>query len=287
MRAVLTKKDIHWGYLWFFVIVHAVGFYGIWYAVVYAHMNIVIAAVVYFFLAHLSITCGAHRLYAHESYRASTFLQYVLVLLFSATFQGPILWWAGKHKHHHATEDDVGDPHSPHVDGFWYSHMGWMLSKRGLEPAPGKYLRTFARKDGSRYRFAPALWQGEHYFPLATLMTFVVPTIVGSMLGDWWGGLLVIGFGRLLLQYHFTWVVNSVGHLWGEHLTGKSTNVWALAVPTVGESFHANHHASPGDYRLGRTWWQIDLGRYTIELLALMGLAWDLRIPTNAPVVKT
>jgi len=287
MSTVLIKKDIHFGYLWFFVIVHVVGIYGIWYAALYARMSIVVvAAAVYFFLVHLSITCGAHRLYSHESYRASRALQYVLVVLFSAAFQGPILWWAGKHKHHHATEDKMGDPHSPHVDGFWYSHMGWVMSKRGLLSAPKQYLRTFARRDDGVFRFAPAHWQGEYYFRLAIPMAFVVPTLIGYLLGDWFGGLVVIGFARLLLQYHFTWVVNSAGHLWGEHLTGKSTNIWILAVPTVGESFHANHHHSPGDYRLGRKWWQPDPGRYAIELWALLGLAWDLKIPVNAPTVK-
>lgn len=278
-----VREDVHLGYLAFFLFVHIVGFYGLWYVYAHASLSIVAFAVVYFYLAHLSITCGAHRLYAHESYRAHRGLQYVLVLLFSATFQGPILWWAGKHKHHHATEDREGDPHSPHVDGFWYSHMGWMLSKRGLAPSPNQYQRTFVRRneDGS-FRYAPALWQGDHYFTLAPLMTFGVPLGMGVVLGDWWGGLVVGGCARLMLQYHLTWVVNSVGHLWGTRLSGHSTNVWPLALLTVGESFHANHHESPGDYRLGRRWWEIDFGKYAIQLFAVLGLASDLRIPMNA-----
>lgn len=283
MSAFLTKGDIHWGYLTFFLVVHCAGLYGVWYAVTDASSAVIGIAIIYFFLAHLAITCGAHRLYSHESYRASKTLQYILVLFFSATFQGPILWWAGKHKHHHGTEDKEGDPHSPHVDGFWYAHMGWMLSKKGLKPAPDKYLRTFIRrnKDGN-FIYSPAHWQGANYFPLAIFMSFGVPFILGGTFGDWFGGVMVIGFLRLLFQYHLTWVVNSVGHRWGQHLGGKSTNVWALALPTVGESFHANHHDSPGDYRLGRKWWQFDLGKYAIEFCALLGHAWDLKAPRKA-----
>jgi stearoyl-CoA desaturase (delta-9 desaturase) len=192
------------------------------------------------------------------------------------------LWWAAKHKHHHATEDAEGDPHSPHVDGFWYAHMGWMLSKKGLAPAPNQYQRTFLRRNADgRFRYAPAHWQGKYYFSLAILMTFGVPLLGGLMLGDWWGGLLVVGFARLMLQYHLTWVVNSAGHMWGQRLGGKSTNLWPLALLTVGESFHANHHDSPGDYRLGRKWWEVDLGRYAINFLYYIGLASELRIPSN------
>lgn len=282
MGNILGRGDIHLRYLAFFTLVHLIGFYGLWYAWFHASLSIIVFAVVYFYLAHLSITCGAHRLYSHESYRASTVLQYAIVLLFSATFQGPILWWASKHKHHHATEDKEGDPHSPHIDGFFYSHMGWLLSKRGLERAPNQYHRSFLRRnDDGTFRYAPAHWQGEYYFTLASLMSFGVPLVAGFVLSDWWGGLLVAGFTRLVFQYHLTWVVNSIGHMWGTRLGGRSTNVWSLALFTVGESFHANHHESPGDYRLGRRWWEFDLGKYAINFLTFVGLAWDRRIPQN------
>ncbi len=282
MGIIHGRTDIHWRYLVFFSVVHILGIYGLWYAFSSASAGVVVFAIVYFYLAHLSITVGAHRLYAHESFRASRSLQYLIVLLFSATFQGPILWWAAKHKHHHATEDMPGDPHSPHVDGFWYAHIGWLLSRRGLEPAPKQYHRTFYRREeDDSLRYAPAHWQGERYFVLAPLMTFGVPIVAGFLLGDWWGGLMVGGFARLMLQYHLTWVVNSVGHMWGTHLDGRSTNIWSLALLTVGESFHANHHQSPGDYRLGRKWWEFDLGTYTIDLLARLGMVSDRRIPNK------
>ena len=276
----VRRRDIHWGYLGFFISVHLIGAYGIYYALTFASEYTIVFAFAYFFLAHLSITCGAHRLYSHESFEATYALQFLLVLLFSATAQGPVVWWVGKHKHHHAKEDQAGDPHSPR-DGFFHSHMGWLIKKSGwATPAPHQYMRHFGRDKGQKY--APALWQTKHYVSLATLMTFVVPAFVCSLWDDMYGGLLVGGFARLVLQYHFTWVVNSAGHMYGERAgAGDSTNLWALAIPTVGESFHGNHHLSPGDFRLGRKWYEIDLGAYTIRLCAFLGLAKNLKTPAN------
>lgn len=259
----------HWGYVAFYAIVHTIGIYGL-ISAGGASAAVIIFTVAYFFFGHLSITCGAHRLYSHESYVASRFLQYVWNLGFSAVAQGPLVWWVGKHRHHHAQTDRDGDPHSP-MHGFFHAHMGWLLKRDHITPAPRMYVAHLWRDHGET--FAPALWQLRNASWLIPLMAAGVPIMVGILAGDLWGGVVIGVFTRLMLQYHFTWVVNSVGHSFGTSRGSSATNVWVLAIPTVGESFHANHHERPSSYRLGRAWYDIDLGYYAIALCMKLGLA--------------
>ena len=260
----------------YYAMVHVLGLFGTWHAAVHATPAVIYFAVAYFFLVHLSITCGAHRLYAHESYQASQLLQWTWVLLFSGAAQGPIIWWAGKHRLHHAKEDTLEDPHSPRR-GFWFSHMGWLVRKYGPKQAPPKYLAHLLGERSDR--FYPAKWQsGKKRWVLMPLMALVVPTLFGWYVEDPVGGLLVGGFTRLMFQYHLTWAVNSIGHTFGETKGGTATNNWLLAIVTVGESFHANHHEEPLNPRLGRKWYDIDLGWYTIKACTYLGLA---RLPRN------
>lgn len=265
-----SQSDLNYQAVAYFTGIHILGLVGLWYAVTTAQSSVIWFAVAYFFFGHLAITCGAHRLYSHESYKATLALQYAYVLGFSAVAQGPLIWWVGKHREHHAHTDEDADPHSP-LKNFFHGHMGWLLTKRGMAPSPGKYVRHFSRDGGNRYR--PAIWQMQHYRTIIALMAFGVPTLAGGLFGDWIGGLFVGAFARLMLQYHLTWIVNSAGHRFGTHRGASATNIWLLAIPTVGESFHANHHVDPGKYRLGRYWYDIDLGYYLIEFCIVVGLA--------------
>ncbi len=267
------QDRLKWNYVAYYAFMHVAGVVGLWYAFTHASAGMIWFAVAYFFVGHLAITCGAHRLYSHESYHASVALQYLYVLGFSAVAQGPIVWWVGKHRQHHARTDADGDPHSPR-EGFFHAHMGWLMREKHVDPAPLQYTRHFWRNEGRTY--APALWQMKHYKWLVPMMALGVPTLVGYAMGDTLGGLLVGGFGRVAVQYHLTWVVNSLGHS-DDGPNGTAANHWLLAIPTVGESFHANHHDRPRSYRLGQQWYDIDLGYYTIRLCILLGLARELR----------
>ena len=268
-----TSRDPHWGFIAYFGVIHLGGIIGTWYASQYASSTIVWFAIAYFFIGHLAITCGAHRLYAHESYRASTALQYFFVLAFSAVAQGPITWWVGKHRQHHSHTDKEDDPHSP-KQSFFHGHMGWLLTKGGRQPSPPKYMHHFQRDGGMTYR--PALWQRRHQRKIIITMAALVPAFFGVLVGDVLGGILVGVFARLMWQYHLTWIVNSAGHRFGTGHGESATNIWLLALPTVGESFHANHHKWPLSYRLGRHWWQPDPGFYLIKLCMWLGLAHEL-----------
>lgn len=274
--------------VFYFLVVHLLGVVGVVYAYYYASAVIVWVAVIYFFACHLSITVMAHRYTAHKAFGLNQVVQLVLVLLFCGTAQSSLIIWASRHLEHHGNEDVPGlDPHTP-LDGFWYSHMGCWLYESGYKMHP-KYSRHFETEKSQR-EMPWVHWQHRHYILLMLVMAFVVPTIIGGLLGDWLGGLLVIGFARLIFQYHLTWMVNSVGHspVFGHSVESASRAVNfgvqfffmpIAAVLTVGEAYHGNHHYVPGHWRLGRKWWQVDPGAYLVWILYQLGLAWDLRTP--------
>lgn len=287
---VSPKSGYHYGWVMYFIIIHVVSVYGVYYTPTAAWQTNVFS-VSYYFYGHLSITILAHRYYAHKTFQfVAVWLHYVFLFGFCAVVQGPILWWAGKHMAHHTFADQPGrDPHTPN-DGFWWAHMGWLLSHQGLS-AP-RQVTTFLPREGNKekpgdpkMRFAPGRWQSAsptRAFFLGVFAAFVVPTLICSLWGDPLGGLLVGGFARLLFQYHFTWIVNSLGHYWGEREGGSSTNQVGvfgkvLAVMTVGESNHAGHHSEALHYRIGRKPGQIDPGAWVIERLAWLGLVSDLK----------
>ena len=271
----------HVGY---FLLLHILGAVGVWYAFAFPNQSIVIAAVVYFFVCHLSITVGAHRYFTHGSFEAKPIVGYLLALFFSGVAQGSAKWWAGKHLQHHECEDMPGaDPHTPR-DGFFHSHMGWLLRKPGYGAPPGKYTKRFS-KPGVQNEIIR--WHHKHHRWLIVLMAFVVPAIIGLLLGDLIGGFLIIGIVRLVIQYHATWIVNSVGHTIGERGDNLATNFGRIlylpitALLTVGEAWHANHHRSSAHWRLGRRWYQFDPGAYLIWFLSLFGLVFNLKEPAD------
>jgi stearoyl-CoA desaturase (Delta-9 desaturase) len=283
-------SHMHVGY---FALLHALGAIGIWYAFAFPNQSILIAAAVYFFICHLSITVGAHRYFTHGSFEANRAVGYTLAIFFSGVAQGSAKWWAGKHLQHHECEDVSGeDPHTPR-DGFFHSHMGWLLRKEGFGPPPAKYIMRFS-KPGAQNEVIR--WHQKNHRWLIPLMAFVVPTFSGLLLGDWLGGLLVIGVVRLVIQYHATWIVNSVGHTIGERGDNLATNFGRIlylpvtALLTVGEAWHANHHRSSAHWRLGRTWYEFDPGTYLIWTLSKFGLVSNLKEPADrlrVPQVKS
>jgi stearoyl-CoA desaturase (delta-9 desaturase) len=290
----------------YFLMVHIVGLYGLVYAWKHASATIIWSAVVYYFVCHFSITLAAHRYYTHGSFKMHRVLEYLWAILFCGVGQNSFFWWVGKHLEHHQYEDTANDPHSPQ-HGFFHAHMGWVMKQKGAGPPSKRYLAKFAKGAQTEYRVL--MWQHKYYVALFPLMTFGVPIVIGYLEGDVLGGLIVIGFTRLLFQYHGTWAVNSFGHTVGEHLDGLATNFGILAlcgvkifkfvsavtimpllaILTVGEVWHANHHISSAHWRLGRKWWQIDPGAYLISTLSVLGVVWDLKEPADrlrVPVMK-
>ena len=219
-----------------------------------------------FWLRMFGVTAGYHRYFSHRSYKTSRAFQFVLALLGTLAVQKGVLWWAGNHRVHHKYSDQEQDVHSPIQRGFWWSHVGWIL-------APDFEQTLFDRiPDMARY---PELrWLDRHYL-LPPVAMAVLLYLVGGATWLVWGF-----FISTTLLWHSTFTINSLAHVWGSRRfeTGDASrnNVW-LALLTMGEGWHNNHHRYPGAARQGFFWWEVDLSYYGLRLLAATGLIWDLR----------
>jgi len=184
-------------------------------------------------------------------------VEYLFATLGSMAVQGPVIAWVADHRKHHAHTDDEGDPHSPHVGhgdgvvgaprGLWYAHMGWLFDAHGRAEAE-RYARDLVEDRGMR--FLSRWFLGVAALGLlipAGLGYLIDGTLKGALTGLLWGG-----FVRIFMLHHVTWSINSVCHFFGRRrfaVEDHSTNVFWLALPSFGESWHHNHHALPA---LGR-----------------------------------
>ncbi len=228
-----------------------------------------------------AITGGYHRYFSHRSYQTSRPFQFVLGFLgASAAQKGPI-WWASHHRHHHKHSDTEEDIHSPIVHGIYYAHVGWVLSSQFIDSRPElvKDLTKFPelRWLDKYYMIPPAILGALTYFLGAWLQT------AHPELGTSGPQMLIWGFFiSTVLTYHGTFCINSFTHLIGKRRfpsTDSSKNHWLLALITLGEGWHNNHHYYPGSERQGFYWWEIDISHYILKVLSWMGLVWDLRTP--------
>jgi stearoyl-CoA desaturase (delta-9 desaturase) len=228
-------------------------------------------------LAGFGITLGYHRLLTHRSFQTPRAVEYGLAILGSLANQGGPLRWVAVHRIHHRHSDAAGDPHSPR-DGLWWAHLLWWMPHNPALDEPACYRRYVAdlTKDPV-YRFLER-WH------------ILLPLALAGLLfaaGQAWGGLgiswLVWGTCvRTSLLYHATWLVNSATHLWGYRTyrtRDRSTNLWWVALITLGEGWHNNHHAFPRSARHGLRWWELDLTYGLVRGLSLLGLARQIHVP--------
>jgi stearoyl-CoA desaturase (delta-9 desaturase) len=236
----------------------------------------------------LGVTVGYHRLFTHRSFETNRAVQLVLGVLGSMAVEGPLLDWVALHRRHHEHSDTPDDPHTPHqggrglpglLRGFWHAHVGWVF--RPEPPQLARYVRDLRRS--AMLRELSAL------FPLWVAVGLLIPAVLGGVLTASWGGALLGlvwgGLVRIFFVHHVTWSVNSVCHLWGgrPYDNGdESRNNFVFGVLALGEGWHNNHHAFPTSARHGLHWWQIDVSYWVIRGLALLGLAWNLKLPTRA-----
>jgi stearoyl-CoA desaturase (delta-9 desaturase) len=235
-------------------------------------------------LTGLGITVGFHRLLTHRSFMTFRPVEYLFATLGSMAVQGPVIAWVADHRKHHAHTDDEGDPHSPHVGhgdgvigalrGLWYAHMGWLFDAHGRAEAE-RYARDLVEDRGMR--FLSRWFLGVAALGLlipAGLGYLIDGTLKGALTGLLWGG-----FVRIFMLHHVTWSINSVCHFFGRRrfeVEDHSTNVFWLALPSFGESWHHNHHAFPRSAVHGLKWWEIDASAAVIRTLRRAGLAWNV-----------
>jgi stearoyl-CoA desaturase (delta-9 desaturase) len=227
------------------------------------------------------VTVGFHRLLTHRAFQTHRTTQYVFAILGSLALQGSVLDWVADHRKHHAHTDKEGDPHSPHIGhgeglrGLWHAHAGWLMETHGQADWK-KYARELYEDRGMRVI--------NRRFPLIALASLAIPTVLGFMLhgftlegalrGFVWAGLV-----RVFFVHHVTWSVNSICHFFGTRrfqTDDHSTNVAWLALPSLGESWHHNHHAFPRSAAHGLGRWELDPSAAIIRLMRRLGLAWDV-----------
>jgi stearoyl-CoA desaturase (delta-9 desaturase) len=237
----------------------------------------------------LGTEVGFHRLFTHRSFQTGRVVLVLLGVFGSMNAQGPILFWTAIHRRHHAFADRAGDPHSPYLY-FRGEEIGKLL--RGLYHAHVCWLFAHEMTDWGRY--VPDLLKDRTVVKLNRLyliwvaLGLLLPAAAGALLiGGWAGagaGLLWGGLARIFVAQQVTWGVNSLGHVYGSRpfrLQDRSTNNGWLALPSIGGSWHNNHHAFPVSAWHGLEWWQLDPAGRFISTLEACGLAWKVEAPTR------
>jgi stearoyl-CoA desaturase (delta-9 desaturase) len=227
-----------------------------------------------YWLRIFAIGAGYHRYFSHRAYSTSRAFQFVLAVLAQTSAQKSILWWAAKHRHHHRHSDTERDVHSPRRKGFIYSHVGWIFDRR--------HDATDFSRVADIARYPELIWLHR-----LELLPAIALGVLCLLLGGWTG--LVVGFlWSTVLVYHATFCINSLAHVHGRkrYVTGDdSRNNWFLAIFTMGEGWHNNHHAYQSSVRQGFRWWEYDATYYILKALSWLGLVWDLRTPPE-PVLR-
>lgn len=223
-----------------------------------------------FFLRMFGMEGGYHRYFSHRAFKTGRAFQFLLAVLATSSGQRGPLWWASHHREHHRHSDAEGDVHSPRLRGLWRAHLGWLVEQDNVDTNLDR-VPDFARYPELR------LLNKLHYVPILLLLAALA--IAGGWAAVFWGFFL-----STLLVLHFTLAVNSIVHCagrWGGNrryaTEDASVNHAWLAVPTMGASWHNNHHRYGAAARAGFAWWELDLTYAVLKLLEACRVVWDLR----------
>jgi stearoyl-CoA desaturase (delta-9 desaturase) len=230
------------------------------------------------------VTLGYHRLLTHRAFATKKWVEYTLAVLGTMSVQGPVISWVADHRKHHAHADHDGDPHSPHVGqgsglrgalrGLFFAHIGWLMSEQGRAQRR-RYARDLCEDPGMRWisrHFAAIIVAGLALPALVGLAWH--GTLAGAATAFLWGGLV-----RVFLLHHVTWSINSVCHFFGTRrfaTDDESRNVFWLALPSLGEAWHHNHHAFPRAAVHGLRRFELDPTGWLVRALRRLGLAWNV-----------
>jgi stearoyl-CoA desaturase (Delta-9 desaturase) len=248
-----------------FVLLHVGSVAAIWTRITAPALVLCVAL---YWLRIFAIGAGYHRYFSHRAYSTSRFFQFVLAFMSQTTAQKSILWWAAKHREHHLHSDTELDVHSPRRMGFFYSHVGWIFAR--------KHDVVDLAKVADLARYPELVWLHKHELTPPIALAALCFIALG------WPGLVVGFVWSTVLVYHATFCINSLAHMKGKarYVTGDdSRNNWLLAVVTMGEGWHNNHHAYQASARQGFKWWELDPTFYLLKGLSWLGVVWDLKTP--------
>jgi len=225
-------------------------------------------AVGFYYLRMFGVCAGYHRYFSHRTYKMGRVMQFLMALLGTLSVQKGVLWWAAHHRRHHKHSDEPQDVHSAKQRGFWWAHVGWILTDENDE-TDWKRIPDFAK-------YPELVWLNKyHLVPPVALAALLA--LVGG-----WPALLWGFFVSTTLLWHGTFTINSLAHLIGKRryvTTDDSRNHWLLAVLTLGEGWHNNHHYYQRSTNQGFYWWEFDPAYYLLLLMQWMRLVSDVTVP--------
>jgi stearoyl-CoA desaturase (delta-9 desaturase) len=275
------KKEFHFLQSPSFILIHIACLLVIYVGVSWTAL---ITCIALYIFRMAGITAGYHRYFSHRTYKTSRTFQFILAWIgASAAQQGP-LWWAAHHRYHHQYSDSENDAHSPKVQGFWWSHIGWLFSP--------EYRETKYKLVPDLVRYRELLFINKYYLlPPASLAASL--WVLGILLEHNVGELGTSGFQMFvwgfnistILLYHGTFTINSLSHMFGRRrfqTKDNSRNNLLIALITLGEGWHNNHHCYPSSERQGFYKWEIDVSHYILRVLCQLGIVWDLRTPPDS-----
>ena len=231
---------------------------------------LVVSIALWWITASLGVGMGFHRLLTHRAYKTPRWVEYFLTACGALAMEGGHILWVVTHRIHHAHTDLPGDPHTPR-DGGWWSHIGWMLTGPAQQYEPAVVAR-----------YAPDLVKDRFHVWLNRLYWLPLVFLAMALLafGGWpylmWGI-----FFRVTFNLHATWLVNSATHMWGKRrfaTRDDSRNNWWVALLTLGEGWHNNHHANPTSARHGLAWYEIDLNWWGIRVMQFLRMAKGVKL---------
>ena len=259
-----------------FIVLHLACFAVFW--VEFSAVAVSVAVFLYL-LRMFAITGFYHRYFSHKAFKTSRPVQFIFAFLAASAAQRGPLWWASHHRHHHAHSDHPEDPHSPRQHGFFWSHLSWFLANKNFRLKKERikdWLQYPELKLLDRFDVVAPLALALGLFALGAWLEYAAPHLQTNGLQLFIWGFVI----STVLLYHMTFTVNSLAHVWGKRrfLTNDdSRNNPVIALFTLGEGWHNNHHHFPSSARQGFYWWEIDLTYYGLKILSALGLIWDLR----------
>jgi stearoyl-CoA desaturase (delta-9 desaturase) len=259
-----------------FIVLHLACFAVFW--VEFSAVAVSVAVLLYL-LRMFAITGFYHRYFSHKAFKTSRPVQFIFAFLAASAAQRGPLWWASHHRHHHAHSDHPEDPHSPKQHGFFWSHLSWFLANKNFRLKKERikdWLQYPELKLLDRFDVVAPLALALGLFALGAWLEYAAPHLQTNGLQLFIWGFVI----STVLLYHMTFTVNSLAHVWGKRrfLTNDdSRNNPVIALFTLGEGWHNNHHHFPSSARQGFYWWEIDLTYYGLKILSALGLIWDLR----------
>jgi len=288
--ASTPNKDIPMEIVWFNVynmtVLHLLATYGAYLAVFHATWGLLGFSFALYILGGLGITAGAHRLWAHKSYSATTPLRVFLMLCQTLAGQDNLHQWSRDHRVHHKWSETNADPYNANR-GMFFAHMGWLLIKK--HPDVVKYGNKL---DYSDLLNDPVVrFQKKYYIVLYWLIVALMPTVIGHY---YFGAppitaFCVAGIARYVFTLHMTWLVNSLAHYYGMRPYDKGMNPAEnrlVSLGAIGEGFHNFHHCFPQDYQASEMGYSFNISTMFIDLMAACGLAYDLHTASKDMINK-